>query len=422
MATVTVAAGTGGQSVSLTFDTQANAVLAQKLAAAIAAGVDSGLIIPADSKDGPPPSVPSGKAGEFIQSTSGTTILPPGYQAVISVASDPIITGSGGKGQTVLASSTSDLQFFDAGGTGTAVAGGGGNRIVLSTQQQTPPVTSPPPQPSELLPGWSINAGNGNDTIVSTNGRSDTINAGGGHNALQIGSDDLVLSTGDDTVVASGSTSDTIMATGAHATDLIYGSVSNIYFVSDGGSATIFGGSGSDTFFGGKGPDLVHGGTGGDNYLFAGTGQATLFGGGEGDQLLAAGTENQVLHAGVGNETLFGGFGSGNNTFFAGAGADQIAGGTGKDTFVAGTGSATITGATGNDLFLFTKGQAGGTDLITDFTSGADTVGLVGYGKNEASLALKSQQIVAGSTTITLSDSTKITFTGVTNLKPGDFS
>jgi Ca2+-binding RTX toxin-like protein len=154
---------------------------------------------------------------------------------------------------------------------------------------------------------------------------------------------------------------------------------------------------------GGSGPDVVHGGTGGDNLLFAGTGNATLFGGGSGDQLFASGAAGQELHAGAGNETLNGVFASGADTFFAS------------------TGNSTITGGSGPDSFVFTNGQSGGTDLIQNFTSGPDTINLQGYGKNEVADALKSQTVTAGSVTITLSDSTKITFANVGSLTAKDF-
>jgi Ca2+-binding RTX toxin-like protein len=416
MATDATVAGANGQTITLTFDTQANAAIAQSLAAVITAGVDAGSIIAADSKNGPPPTVPGGKTGEWIQSTGEPTILPPGYLAIINSSPDPTITGTGAKGQTVLSTGISDLTFIDVGGSGTVVAGGGDNRIVLTA-------TSSPP----LADGWLINTGNGNDQIIATDGLSDTINAGGGRNALQVGNGDQVLSTGDDTVLASGKGSETITATGKHSV-LVHGQASNIFFVSDVGSATVFGGTGSDTFFGGKGPDLVHGGTGGNNILHAGTGPATLFGGGDGDQLFAAGTasapgtESQVLHAGAGKETLFGGFGSADNTFYAGTGSDQITGGTGNDTFFAAAGNATITGGTGNSLFVFTNGLAGGQHLISDFTSGKDTVSLGGYGPNAITAALATQTVVGGSATITLTDNTKITFNQVTSLTAGDFS
>jgi len=128
-----------------------------------------------------------------------------------------------------------------------------------------------------------------------------------------------------------------------------------------------------------------------------------LFGGGDGDQLFASGAAGQELHAGAGNETLNGVFASGADTFFAS------------------TGNTTIAGGGGPDLFVFTNGQSGGTDLIQNFMSGQDTINLQGYGKNEVADALKSQTVAAGSVTITLSDSTKITFANVGSLTAKDF-
>ena len=76
----------------------------------------------------------------------------------------------------------------------------------------------------------------------------------------------------------------------------------------------------------------------------------------------------------------------------------------------------------GQNVFLFNNGQAGGTELIQGFASGQDTIDLQGYGKNQVANALKHQQVAGASTTITLSDNTKITFADVTNLKASDFT
>jgi Ca2+-binding RTX toxin-like protein len=403
MPTVTVA-GASGQTVTLSFDTNANAVLAQKLAAAITAGVQAGSILPASSTEGPPPALPPGKTGEYIQENDGLTILPHGYKAVVDTAQEAVIFGSGDADESVL-SSTGNLNFFATGGSGTVAAGGGDNRIVI---------------PETDKGNWSINTGNGDDTVLATGGGHDTINAGGGHNAIMLGSGSYdVQSTGDDTVTA-GSGHETIAAIGKHR-ELIYGNSSQLFFVDTSGSATVFGGAGSDTFFGGRGPDLVYGGTGGNNLLFAGTGAATLYGGGNDDQLYAAGDKRQALHAGGGNETLNGAFASGADTFYGGSGAAQITGGAGNDTFVAGTGTATVTAGLSNNVFVFTNGQAGGTELIQGFASGQDTIDLQGYGKNEVTKALKSQVVANGSDTITLSDHTMITFVGVSSLSASDF-
>jgi hypothetical protein len=128
-----------------------------------------------------------------------------------------------------------------------------------------------------------------------------------------------------------------------------------------------------------------------------------LFGGGNGDDLIARGSAPQALHAGVGNETLFGGPSSGQDTFFGSAG------------------NATITAGTGSNQFVFIDGQAGGTASIQAFMSGRDLVDLQGYGKSEVANALKSQSIAGGTTTITLSDHTTISFADVGSLTASDF-
>ncbi len=404
MPTVTVA-GAHGQSVSLNFDSNANAAIAQRLAAAITAGVENGTILPAVDTDGPPPPLPPGATGEFVQDPSGLTILPHGYKAYVDTAPQAVVFGSGDNGELVLSSAGSSLSFFATGGSGTVVAGGGDNNIVI---------------PGNDKGGWSINTGNGDDTVLAMGTGNDTINPGGGNNDILLGGGKTIMeTTGDDTVSASGGQA-TIAAIGK-TSDLVYGGAQLFYVGTQGGSATVFGGTGSDTFFGGKGTDLVHGGTGGDNFLFAGTGSATLFGGGSGDQLFTAGSDAQALHAGAGNETLNGVFGQGADTFYGGTGSTQIYGGTGNDTFVAGTGSATVSAPLGQNLFVFTDGQAGGSELIQGFASGQDTVDLQGYGKNEVANALKGAKVMDGSTTITLSDHTTITFAGVSNLTASDF-
>ena len=385
MSTVTVL-GAHSQIFTLTYDTAANAALARQLAAAITAGVKDGTLLPAVDTDGPPPTLPSGAAGQFVQTNNGATFLTPGYKAFVDIAPQSVVFGSGDADESVL-SSIGSLNFAAAGGSGTVVAGGGNNRVFI---------------PGGDNGDWSVNTGMGDDSVLAFGGGNNTVFAGGGNNAILLGNGkSVVQSTGDDTVSASGGQA-TITAVG-NTSDLIFGGAQLFYVGTQGGSATVFGGSGSDTFMGGSGPDVAHGGTAGDNLLFAGTGHATLFGGGDGDQLFASGAAGQELHAGAGNETLNGVFASGADTFFAS------------------TGNTTIAGGGGPDLFVFTNGQSGGTDLIQNFMSGQDTINLQGYGKNEVADALKSQTVTAGSVTITLSDSTKITFANVGSLTAKDF-
>jgi Ca2+-binding RTX toxin-like protein len=90
--------------------------------------------------------------------------------------------------------------------------------------------------------------------------------------------------------------------------------------------------------------------------------------------------------------------------------------GSGNDTLVAGAGAATLTAGAGTTTFVFFQGSAsaGSTDIIADFSS-SDSLILAGYSAGEAAAALNNAVSAAGSTTLTLSDSTQITFLGVSS-------
>lgn len=384
MALVTVM-GANASTVTLNYDRADIAAIANNLAAAINAGIQSGAITPAEDTTGPPPTLPSGKTGEWVQTQDGVTSLPGGYSDVLVTAPNAVIFGSGDPNEAV-PSSTGNLTFLATGGSGTVAAGGGNNRIVV---------------PSTDSGNWGIYTGNGDDTVFAPGTGSDTIALGGGHNVAVLGAgNDLVQSSGDDTVVA-GSGASTVVATGQHS-DLVYGGSGPLTFIGSQEAATVLGSTGSVTVFGGSGPELLRGGSNGNNLLSAGDSTATLVGAGSGDTLFAAGAKSQLLTAGAGNETLFGGYASGNDTFVAGTGNDQITAGFGKDTVV------------------FNNTQAGGKDLIIGFTS-MDKVDLVGYGPNAVADALKTQTLSNGSVTITLPDNTQVTFSGVTSLTTDNF-
>jgi Ca2+-binding RTX toxin-like protein len=391
--------------ITLHIDTGANLQLAQQIAAAISAGVYGHTLTPETSRDGPPPRLPHGTEGEFVQQTPDQkTYLPKGYDAVVNATHNATIFGSGGPSESVL-SGIGGFTFVAHSGSGTVVAGGGKNRIEIQPRHTG---------------DWYISTGPGNDSISALGRGNDTIQPGPGHNSILLGSgDDLVQLSGTDSITASGGQA-TIDASQAKSTLMVGGS-SSINFVGGSGTVTLFGGSGSDTFQGGSGKSVVHGGTGGDNTLYGGTGQASLFGGGRGDMLFAQGSMGQELRAGRGNETLSAVQSSGNVTLVGGPGKDHLLGGSGDDSFVAGHGSATMTAGSGSDTFTFISSHASGHDLIKDFSS-LDKIDLRGYGPDAVQNALASQTSSNDSVTITLNDHTKITFTGITSLHPDNFT
>ncbi|MFM5587005.1 type I secretion C-terminal target domain-containing protein, partial [Aeromonas rivipollensis] len=79
---------------------------------------------------------------------------------------------------------------------------------------------------------------------------------------------------------------------------------------------------------------------------------------------------DEILIGGSGDETLNGN--AGNDILLGGGGIDTLNGGDGNDILVGGTGSDTLTGGGGKDTFKWQAGDAGGTDIIKDFTTGAN--------------------------------------------------
>ncbi len=100
--------------------------------------------------------------GEFVQSKSGPTLLPKGYDFVVDSAKSAEILGNGDANEAVLVGK-GNLQFFALGGSG-SVIGGGGNDMFASTPTDNG--------------NWLIALGNGNDSIRAFGGGNDTISTG----------------------------------------------------------------------------------------------------------------------------------------------------------------------------------------------------------------------------------------------------
>ena len=148
---------------------------------------------------------------------------------------------------------------------------------------------------------------------------------------------------------------------------------------SGGGNDTVDGGNGSDfitsasgnnNLIGGRGKDTIDSGNGNDT-LFGDNGRDVLTAG-SGDDFLSGGQGQDTLNGGDGFDTLFGDNGS--DFLVAGSGDDFLSGGKGKDTLDGGIGFDTLEGNGGQDLFVLRKND--GTDTITDFKLGRDSLGL----------------------------------------------
>ena len=148
------------------------------------------------------------------------------------------------------------------------------------------------------------------------------------------------------------------------------------------GGVNAEGGDGDDNLTGSVGNDTLDGGAG-DDVLGSGRGADTLDGG-AGDDVLRGGMGDDVLYGGEGNDVLSGDQqddfldgGAGDDVLQGGAGSDTLYGGEGDDVLDGGAKSDVLTGGGGKDTFVqdFSKP---GSDTITDFNPGQDTINFTG--------------------------------------------
>jgi hypothetical protein len=142
------------------------------------------------------------------------------------------------------------------------------------------------------------------------------------------------------------------------------------------------------------------GGSGTSNTIYGASSNTaiTLFGGQ---------SANDIVYGGaMGGNSLNGGIGGGDFFKAGGTGDILIGGSAGNNTLVSATGLETLIGAgLGNDAFSITGG--GGTDIIQNFK---------GHLTVDAALTVTSETVVSGSTMLTLSDHTQISFLGLASV------
>jgi hypothetical protein len=199
--------------------------------------------------------------------------------------------------------------------------------------------------------------------------------------------------------------------------------------VSNVAGAHIWTGCGSDTVALYHGGDVVHAGAGALTLglndwsdstvttVFGGGGQLTMnqgygnlvFTGGKGADVLGGTFGGETVTAGAGNMTLMGG-GSG-TVFTAGAGSANVTMGTsgGNVTFGSGATLVNEAGWGSADVYDFNAGHGGGSDTITGFKAGYDS--LVFNGVNVVGNTSQN-----GSTLLTLSDGTHVNLVGTSSV------
>ncbi len=203
------------------------------------------------------------------------------------------------------------------------------------------------------------------------------------------GGNDLLLGLGGDDFLYGGSGHDKLYGGNGH--DYLNGGIGNDYLYGENGNDRLYGDVGNDRLYGGIGSDRLYGGLGNDT-LNGDTGSDRLYGEDDNDTL-NGGFGNDNLNGGIGNDRLIGG--NNNDTLIGGAGndiligvnplaanpgtqeIDVLTGGTGVNTFVLGDANKIYYDESSvivTDPNTFVNGYG----LITDFTSGEDTIQLKG--------------------------------------------
>ena len=353
------------------------------------------------------PSPASGSNGVFLLTTptAAAVLVPSGDMYIDVTANGPVSLQGGAAGGSLLAGaglpgSARNVTYTTITPTGNltdTIAITGGNNLVQTS----------------LSGGgnYVVATGSGNDTVNILTGNG-TVNAGTGSNQINLGSgNSIITSVGYDTITGSsvGGGSDTVNVTSGQTS--INSGTSN-FLVNDTSPNPLLVtlGFGVDTvnLLSGA-PATIQGlqtnttaSTGAVEGTDTSTGDAvTVYGGAS---TVAAASANDTITALSGNNLLMAG--TGNDTLTAGTGADTLTGAMGTSStalLVSGTGAGTT--------FSFTFGKSGGADNITGFKS-SDVLSFTGYGTNPEATATTSGH----NTTITLSDLTTITVTGVTPL------
>jgi len=210
---------------------------------------------------------------------------------------------------------------------------------------------------------------------------------------------------------------------GGNGDDMLYGGAGADQLLGGSGQDQLWGGLGMDDLSGGTGEDWLDGGWGddtlsgnsGEDVLAGGDGSDRLYGGsdddeldgGEGDDTLSGSTGDDMADGGAGDDLIAGGDGmdrllggSGNDRLNGGAGNDTLEGGEGDDVLVGSIGKDMMTGGAGADQFSFAVGDSrpggGVRDVITDFTSGEDTLDLGALGITDYAAQVSTQMIGSG--------------------------
>ncbi|MEO9189238.1 MAG: hypothetical protein ABI224_04425 [Acetobacteraceae bacterium] len=228
----------------------------------------------------------------------------------------------------------------------------------------------------------------GGPTSFTVSGNNIISHTGYKHAAVLVtgNSDGIDAGTGGVSVVSSGA--NTTVVTLAGATDDI--ELGNTGYVLSSGNDEITTGTGSVSA--------------------VASGHDTIFAGAGGLHLVAGAASTSSVVGGAGSFAYSGSGGALDYT--AAAGSAYIVAGSGAANVQFGSGATTLNLGTGAADLIFANGTGGGTDVISGFNSTRDALTFQGF----AGSAVASQTSSGGSTYLTLTDGTHVTFAGVPSL------
>jgi len=116
--------------VSLSYDSSANASLAQFVASAIQTGINGNTVVPFAGNTAPAPAIPAGRTGERVQNALDSVILGHGRDYIVDASSTANITGSADADVQMLVGS-GNLIFNASGDSSSVIAGGGNNQVII---------------------------------------------------------------------------------------------------------------------------------------------------------------------------------------------------------------------------------------------------------------------------------------------------
>jgi Ca2+-binding RTX toxin-like protein len=241
----------------------------------------------------------------------------------------------------------------------------------------------------------------GGDVVVELqNGGIDEVHS----NLFEYTLDDWVnnLTLGDGAVIGVGNAIDNLLMAnalgselyGAAGNDTLFGGAAEDRLRGESGNDSIIGGADNDFLDGGAGNDTLLGGVGSDFFGMSGSGNDLIDGGSDSDTVqydsaqsavvvnLAAGTATGGGASGTGSASLAnieGVHGSGfADVIIGGSASNELFGAGGNDTLDGGGGFDVLRGGAGADTFVFGAPQSAPSTVVTDFSTGVDTVRLNG--------------------------------------------